>query len=172
MKKPNGEYCINNLENAEVFKNFYLKLYNNHEGTKYDGTIMNEIDKQPENALLGDIPTDKVDIQCALSKMAYKKSPGPNGIPTEAFKNLDSYGMLLLHEIILRYWTNNQYNPEAYTRLGLCILPKTGDLSNPNKWHSIALGNIIAKLISSTMWMLVWKRKRQCYIHIKNHHYN
>jgi hypothetical protein len=99
--------------------------------------------------------------------MAYKKSPGPNGIPTETFKNLDSYGMLLLHEIILRYWTNNQYNPEAYTRLGLCILPKTGDLSNPNKWHSIALGNIIAKLISSTMWMLVWKRKRHFYIHTK-----
>ena len=89
-------------------------------------------------------------------------------MPTEAFKNLDNYGMLLLHEIILRYWTDNQYNPEAYTRLGLCILPKTGDLSNPNKWHSIALGNIIAKLISSTMWMLVWKRKRQFYIHIKS----
>ena len=72
MKKPNGEYCINNLENAEVFKNFYLKLYNNHEGTKYDGTIMNEIDKQSENSLLGDIPTDK-EIQCALSKMACKR---------------------------------------------------------------------------------------------------
>ena len=54
MKKPNGEQCINNdLENAEVFKTFYLKLYNNHEGTKYDGTIMNKIDKQPENSLLG-----------------------------------------------------------------------------------------------------------------------
>ena len=72
MKKPNEEYCIHNLENAEVFKNFYLKLYNNHEGTKYDGTIMNKIDKQPENSLLGDIPTDK-EIQCALSKMAYKR---------------------------------------------------------------------------------------------------
>ena len=70
-------------------------------------------------------------------------------MPTEAFKNLDNYGMLLLREIILKYWTNNQYNPEAFTRLGLCILPKTGDLSNPNKWRGIALGNVIAKLISS-----------------------
>ena len=34
------------------------------------------------------------------------------------------------------------------TRLGLHILPKLGDLSNPNKWRGIALGNIIAKLIS------------------------
>ena len=36
MKKPNGEYCSNDLENAEVFKNFYLKLYNNDKGTEYD----------------------------------------------------------------------------------------------------------------------------------------
>ena len=38
-----------------------------------------------------------------------------------------------------------------FTRLGLCILPKTGDLLNPNKWQGIALGNIIAKLISSNI---------------------
>ena len=148
MKKPNGEYCTNDLENAEVFKNFYLKLYNNHEGTKFDESILNEIDEQPEKPILGALPTDK-EIQRALSKMAYEKSPGPNGIPTEAFKNLDNYGMLLLRDTIRKYWTDNQYNPEVFTRLGLCILPKTGDLSNPNKWRGIALGNIIAKLISS-----------------------
>ena len=133
---------------------------------------MNKIDKQPENSLLpvGDIPTDK-EIQCALSKMAYEKSPGPNGIPTETFKNLDSYGMLLLHEIIPRYWTDNQYNPEAFTGLGLCIRPKTGDLSNPNKWHSIALGNIIAKLISSTMWICLFGKGSANSTFTLNHHY-
>ena len=49
MKKLNGEYCTNDLKNAEVFKNFYSKLYNNHEGTNYDETVLNEIDEQPEN---------------------------------------------------------------------------------------------------------------------------
>ena len=45
MNKPNREYCINDLGNAEVFKNFYSKLYNNHEGTKYNETVLNKIDK-------------------------------------------------------------------------------------------------------------------------------
>ena len=54
-----------------------------------------------------------------------------------------------MRETIQKYWNDNKYNPEVFTRLGLCIHPKTGDLSNPNKWRGIALGNIIAKTISS-----------------------
>ena len=81
--------------------------------------------------------------------MAYKKSPGPNGVPTEAFKKLDTYGLLQLRETIRKYWNDNKYNSKVFTRLGLCILPKSGNLSNQNKWRGISLGNIIAKLISS-----------------------
>ena len=45
MRKKNRDYCTNNLKNTEVFKNHFSKLYNNHKGTKYDETILNEIDK-------------------------------------------------------------------------------------------------------------------------------
>ena len=45
--------------------------------------ILNAIDKQPEKPSLGTKPIDKK-IQQALSKMAYEKFPGPNGIPTKA----------------------------------------------------------------------------------------
>ena len=40
MKKPNGNFCNIDFENAEVFKNFYSELYNNHENTKYDETVL------------------------------------------------------------------------------------------------------------------------------------
>ena len=52
LKNPNGDYCTNDIENAEVFKNFYTKFYNNHKSTKYNETVLNEIDKQPENRKL------------------------------------------------------------------------------------------------------------------------
>ena len=70
-------------------------------------------------------------------------------IPTEAFKNLGSLGYLLLRKTIQKYWHDAEYNPEAFTKLGLCILLKIRDLSNSNKWRDIALGDIAAKLISS-----------------------
>ena len=50
--------------------------------------------------------------------MAYKKSSSPNGIPTEAFKSLDSFGYLLLRKTILKYWYDPEYNPEPFTKLG------------------------------------------------------
>ena len=71
--------------------------------------------------------------------MAYEKSPGSNGITTEAFKNLDKDGFELLYRTIVRYWTDENYIPEKFTTIKLSMIPKTGDLSNPNKWRGIAL---------------------------------
>ena len=58
-KKPNGDYCTNDLKNTEVFKNFYSKLYNNYESTKYDEIILNEIDEQSKKPTVGIEPIDK-----------------------------------------------------------------------------------------------------------------
>ena len=106
-------------QNVEVFKNHFLKLYNNHDCTKYVETILNEIDTQQEDSLLGNKPTEK-EILKALAKMLYEKSPGPNVIPTEAFKNLGSVGFLLLCKTILKYWHDAEYNLESITKLG-CV---------------------------------------------------
>ena len=114
-----------------------------------------------------------------------RKVQVPMTYPRRHQKNLDNYGMLLLRDTIRKYWTDNQYNPEVFTRLGLCILPKTGDLSNPNKWRGIALANIIANLISSiiaaklTMHIKTFGNDEQCGClfgkesadEIFNHHY-
>ena len=62
----------NDLKNAEVLKEHYLKLWNNHNDTKYDETILNGIDKQPKNLLPRDTPIDK-EIQKVLSKWHTRK---------------------------------------------------------------------------------------------------
>ena len=78
-----------------------------------------------------------------------KKSPGPNKIPPEAFKNLDGFGYITLTNIIYDYWTNKNNNNPTYTKLGLIILPKKEDLSDTNDYRGIALGDICAKIIPS-----------------------
>ena len=84
-----------------------------------------------------------------IQKNGYEKSPGSNGITTEAFNNLDGEGFKLLYQTIVRYWTNPNYTLEEFTTIKLFMRPKTGDLSNPNKWRGITLGDIAAKSISS-----------------------
>jgi hypothetical protein len=41
--------------------------------------------------------------------------------------------------------------PQEFQELKLSILPKSGNLSNPNKWRRIALGDMAAKCISSIL---------------------
>ena len=84
------------------------------------------------NKELGITPS-RHEVETAFKKMAYEKSPGSNGITTEAFKNLDGNGFELLYRTIVRYWTDENYTPDEFTTIKLSMIPKTGDLSNPNK---------------------------------------
>lgn len=59
MRKQDGDYCNNDLENIKLFKDCFCKLYDNHEGTNYNEMILNDIDGQPEVPLLRIEPTYK-----------------------------------------------------------------------------------------------------------------
>jgi hypothetical protein len=67
--------------------------------------------------------------------MQYKKSPGKNGTPRKAFKSLQKEPLLVFSKIIERFWQNNRFNPVDWQQIKLSILPKKGDLANPNKWR-------------------------------------
>ena len=57
--------------------------------------------------------------------------------------------MSVFSKIIELFWQNNQFNPVDWQQIKLSILPKKGDLADPNKWRGIALGDIAAKCVSS-----------------------
>jgi hypothetical protein len=81
--------------------------------------------------------------------MQYEKSPGKNGIPTEAFKDLKRQPLSVLMKLIALFWQNHQFNPVDWQQIKLSISPKKGDLAYPNNWHVIVLGGIAVKCISS-----------------------
>jgi hypothetical protein len=151
MRKADGTLARNEEESAKVFrKHFEENVFNRNEQSSYDPTVLDEIDQVPINNHLGTTPTDK-EIRQALSKMQYEKSPGRNGIPTEAFKILSGRGKNCFYQLIQEFWNKPAFNPEEWHQIVLSILPKSGDLSNPNKWRGIALGDIASKCISSIL---------------------
>ena len=114
MKKSDGICAKTDIKNAQVFQQHNTKLYTNTSGTYYDESIIDEIeDGQPENKKLG-ITLTRNEVETAFKKMAYEKSPGSNGITTEAFNNLDGEGFKLLYRTIVRYWTDPNYTPVYY----------------------------------------------------------
>ena len=148
MRKTNGTMAKTDKENAEVMFKHFEKVTNRQELSSYDPTILDEIPTRPTQSAMDTAPTKK-EIQHALRKMQYEKSPGTNGIPTEAFKSLTGTNYQYFEETITLFWKNDQYQPIDFQQIQLSILPKKGDLSDPNKWRGIALGDIAAKCISS-----------------------
>ena len=77
-----------------------------------------------------------------------------NGIPTECYKlwgmgsGLSNTGYLFF-DFIREYWKNPDLDPDEFHQVRLTILPKSGDLSDPNKWRGICLLDIASKVMSS-----------------------
>ncbi len=77
--------------------------------------------------------------------MPDEKSPGKNGILTGAFKCLKRGALSIFLKLFALFWQNDRF----WQHIKLSILPKKGNLADPNKWHGIALGDIAAKCTSS-----------------------
>jgi hypothetical protein len=78
--------------------------------------------------------------------------PLGNGVPTEAFKTLLHANLETFHKkSIIVFWNDPDFNPDEWHQIKLCVLPKKGDLSDPNKWRGIALGDIASKRVSSVI---------------------
>jgi hypothetical protein len=148
MRKKDGTLARTEAENAKVLFDHFHQVVNRKELSAFDPTVLQEIDPRPINTALDNPPTSS-EIKAALRKMQYEKSPGKNGIPTEAFKNLQGRPLAVFMKLIALFWQNSQFNPVDWQQIKLSILPKKGDLADPNKWRGIALGDIAAKCISS-----------------------
>jgi hypothetical protein len=149
MKKPDGSLARTEEESAKVFKDHFEKnVFNRNEESSYEDSIFDEIDPIPCDPKLGEIVTSS-EIQSAIKKMKTEKAPGKNGLPPEAYKLLAGLGEDVLEKIITDFWTNPDFNPQIWKHVVLTILPKSGDLSNPNKWRGIALLDICSKAVSS-----------------------
>jgi hypothetical protein len=106
-------------------------LYNRNEESCFDASIFNENDPIRCDPKLGDAVTP-AETQRAIQKMKTEKAPGKNGLSPEAYKSLAGLGEDVLEKIITDVWINPDFNPEIWTHIVLLILPKSGDLSNPN----------------------------------------
>jgi hypothetical protein len=66
--------------------------------------------------------------------MQNEKSLGKNGTPPEAYKNLYGKSLDRFVVIIIKFFEDANYNPPDWQDIKLKLLPKSGDLKNPNKW--------------------------------------
>jgi hypothetical protein len=94
----------------------------------------------------------------AVMKLTNDKSPGENGVPPNAFKCLDDENKQAVHQqYICDFWDGEMDYEEWHTGL-VKLLPKSGDLSNPNKWRGITLMDVCSKIFSTIMGERAFRR--------------
>eukprot|EP00957_Ditylum_brightwellii_P061870 4695148-Ditylum_brightwellii.AAC.1 len=115
--------------------------------------MLDLIDQLPNFLHLAD-PISLNKVRAALRRMANGKAAGPSGITSDALKSMvwrdNSLGAndsanndadflaTAVHDVLTDFW-ESKLNFESWKQGTLVPVPKSGNLSNPNKWRPVCL---------------------------------
>ena len=157
LKNPlTGALCKSRQENAEVYRHFAENLYSRTQATLIDQGIIELLDQRPVNHLLAAEP-DEHELWKVLKNRKCGSAPGGDGKFVDFYKALcapleggSGRGLTQLLEVVRYIWRTEKVE-ESWLVGKLRLLPKSGDLSNPNNWRGITLLAVIAKLFCSVL---------------------
>ena len=86
----------------------------------------------------------------AVNSLKNEKAPGLNGVPPEAFKAMDDECKRYIFGYINKYWDNKK-DCEGWHNSQCVLVPKSGDISNPNKWRGVMLMDVMSKILIRVM---------------------
>jgi hypothetical protein len=113
MKLPNGNITTNGKENMSVFGPHFECIFNNH--CPVDLTIPNKITQRPVLSEL-DLPISFDKVYAAINKLKNGKSPGLNGNPPEAYKEMNSCTHRRIHRYIVDFFEGDVDYPGWHQR--------------------------------------------------------
>jgi hypothetical protein len=147
MKMENGKLAINGKENMAVFGPHFDRVFNYY--PPVNPIILANIPQCPTlHDLDSSITFDEVDA--AINKLKNGKSPGLNDIPPEAYKAIDIETQRQVHMYVAAFFEGQADYDRWHT--SQCVpVPKSGNLSDPNKWHGVMLMDVCSKIFSSIM---------------------
>ena len=116
-----------------------------------DQEAIDEIPPRKEQVWMKERP-DKPEIIVAVKVQKSGKAAGDSGIPAEYYKLvLESEDLLhLLWIIIGRMWKGEEI-PKEWLIGRIKMLPKGGNLKDPNRWRSITLLDVASKIMSTIL---------------------
>ena len=90
------------------------------------------------------------ELKKAVTNLKTHKAPGLNEVPPEAFKSMDTTCLKHVLKYLNEFW-DQESDFESWHRSQLIPVPKSGDLSDPNKWKGIMLMDAMSKIFSCIM---------------------
>ena len=149
FKLPNGNLAVSDTENASILGPHFKRVYTNHR--KIDWTVLDNIQQRMTMVEL-DTKITLEELKKAVTKSAKGKSPVLNKVPPDAFKALSEKNLSLLLDF-LNAFCNKETDFDEWHEGQVIPVPKSGDLSDPNKWCGVTLMDLGSKIFSSILSM-------------------
>ena len=105
------------------------------------------------------------EFEKATMKLKNGKAPGITEVPPIAFKLLGRENLQTVYNYVVDFWEGRADYWEWHLGLGVMV-PKSGDLSDPNKWRGINLMDVCSKIFSiilnDRLYTLLGKHGTKC----------
>jgi hypothetical protein len=142
------ETCAtNSSENMSVFAPHFQRVYNNHRPVY--PCFVEHVTQQRMLWELND-PITWEEFTKAVKKLKNAKAAGLTGVPPEAFKAMSACNLRHVYKHCNDFFFGTA-DHEQWHRSQCAPVPKSGDLSDPNKWREVMLMVVCSKIFSSVM---------------------
>ena len=101
MHLASGELASNAKENMSVFRLHFTKVLNNHRHVDY--SVLDLLEQKPCMISI-DNPITFSKVKKAINKLKKGKSPGLNGIPSEALKAIYNSSRRMVHRHVCEFF--------------------------------------------------------------------
>ena len=135
----------------------YHNVFNSHHPT--DPTVLEDVQQRHIIWELNDhITWDE--FQQAVKKLKNEKAAGLTGVPAEAFKAMCNANLLHIHKHANDFFVGTA-DHKQWHRSQCVPLPKSGDLSNRNKWRGIVLMDVLSHEQNQNRHQIpIWRHAR------------
>ena len=147
MRLSDGSLAATDKDNMHVMHPHFVNVFNNHRPV--DENVLKHV-KQRQIEWSLDDPITWKEFDDAVNKLKNGKAAGLNDVPPEAYKAMDEECRRRVYTYVCKFFEGDA-DYEGWHR-GQCVpVPKSGDLSNPNKWRGVMMMDVCSKIFSIIM---------------------
>ncbi len=147
IRLPDGSCTTNATENMSVLALHFQRVFNNHCST--DPTLLEHITQQRTLWELND-PISWEEFSKAVRKLKNAKAAGLTVVPPKAFKAMTACNLRHVYKHVNDFFLGTADYEQWHS--SQCVpVPKSGNLSDPNKWRGVMLMDVCSKIFSFIM---------------------
>ena len=151
IKNEQGEIITSRKGIANVFGEFYKKIYDDNEQDEYGNESNTDVQISDIEEMTRIPEITSKELQDAIRKLKKSESPDSDGIRAEDINACDDETKEMVRQIFNETIKQNEFTPEAWKKVEIKVLHKKSDVENAGNYRPICSLPALYKLFSTIL---------------------